>query len=474
MSSARSASFWAVAGGAGTRGLSFLAFLVIARQLSPSQMGVMAIGLAFGMFLDAFNELGLPEQVVRHADESSRFLSTVFWLQIGASVLSAGVLMAGAWWLTERYHEPQLPWVLGGICLACVLTAASQVPLALLKRRMAFKEIALRNTLATVLGSIMGLWLAYAGRGVMALLAMHVVNAGTGAVTAWLTARWHPTASVDTQTIKPVMDQAAHTLGTRMVETFTSRVDQLLIGSFFGTAVLGLYALAMRFYDVIFQSVCSPLASVLFSHLSQVNTDMPVVRQRYLSSLRNISLVGPAMFMMGALFLPEVLVWFAGDKWAPVTPFVWLILGMGAVLAVTFSHTPVFAAIGKPQVNFAVSLLSTCLWLVSLLFLPTLGAIFAAILWVGRMGLGIPLQWLGLARLVGLNWRDYMVQLMPMLCSLALMVAVGLSMHGLGWMDHRDAPGHLVAGMTLCGAIAAYTALRHSDVGRELLARWKG
>ncbi len=65
MSSATSASLWAVAGGAGTRGISFLVFLFIARQLSPADMGVMAIAMAFSLFMDALNELGMPDQIVR-------------------------------------------------------------------------------------------------------------------------------------------------------------------------------------------------------------------------------------------------------------------------------------------------------------------------------------------------------------------------------------------------------------------------
>jgi O-antigen/teichoic acid export membrane protein len=219
--------------------------------------------------------------------------------------------------------------------------------------------------------------------------------------------------------------------------------------------------------------VCSPLAAVLFSHLSQVNHDLGEVRARYLHSLRNISLMGPALFVMSALFLPEMLGWFLGPKWEPATPFLHLILGMGAVLAVTFSHTPVFAAIGKPQVNFGVSLLSTALWLVSLLFLPTMGAIFAAILWVGRMGLGIPIQWVYLGRMVGLKGGEYLTQLRPMLGSVTMALMIGSLMAWQGWIDHRHAPVQLIAGMITCGMIFVLTALTQSDLGRERLSRWR-
>lgn len=472
MASASSASLWAVAGGAGTRGVSFLVFLLIARQLSPADMGVMAIAMAFGLFMDAVNELGMPDQVVRFkGQDSDPFLSSVFWLQTGVAVAGALLLAVGAPRLAAWYAEPQLVQACWGVGTAAVLSAASLMPLSLLRKRMAFRAIAIRNTVATVLGGVVGLSMAYAGHGLAALVMMHVANAAAGLLVALYSCAWRPSWRYDAASIKAIRTMAWHTLGTRMVETVTSRVDQLLIGAFFGTTVLGFYALAVRFFDVIFQTICGPIAAVLFSYLADQHDSPAQLRARYLTALRNLALLAPTLFLMAVLLLPDLLGLLFGAKWAPLTPYLHIILGAGVVLGVTFSHTAVFSAIGQPSVNLWVSAVSSLLWLVSLGFLPALGAIYAAVLWVVRMALGIPVQIYALQRLTTISLSDYARAVVPGCVSVVLVLV-------LAWL--MSPPAEAGAEQVVCSLLGlglssamvmVVVAVRFSDALRGRLAK---
>lgn len=471
MASATSASFWAVAGGAGTRGISFLVFLLIARQLTPADMGVMAIAMAFALFMDALNELGMPDQIVRFkGDDADAFVHSVFWMQLGVSVLGSVLLLACTPWLVHWYAEPHLIHACGGVALAGIFTAASLTPLALLRKHMAFRAIAIRNTVATLMGGGVGLFLAYTGHGLLALVMMHVVNAFTGLVVAFWSCTWRPAWRHDWDAVREVSQLAWHSLGTRLVETVTSRVDQLMIGAFFGTTVLGFYALAVRFFDVIFQTLCGPIASVLFSFLAEKHDEPLVLRHRYLMALRNLALFAPAVFLMAALILPELLGLMFGPKWAPVTPYLHIILGAGVVLAVTFSHTAVFSAIGQPRVNFWVSLVSSLLWLGSLCLLPSLGSLYAAVLWVLRMALGIPVQLYVLQRLTTIRVQDYAMAVAPGCLTLS-----GVSFLALGLMPSEGSSVLVVIG-SLAGlcvtsiAVVLFMGIRYSEVLRQHLA----
>lgn len=471
MTSASSASFWAVAGGAGTRGISFLVFLLIARQLSPADMGVMAIAMAFGLFMDALNELGMPDQIVRFKGrDTDAFVHSVFWMQLGMSVLGAGLLMACTPWLVRRYAEPHLTLACGGVALAGFFTAASLMPLTLLRKHMAFRAIAIRNTLATLVGGGVGLLMAYMGHGLFALVVMHVANALTGLVVAFWSCAWRPAWRHDWRAVRTVCPLAWHSLGTRLLETVTSRLDQLMIGAFFGSTVLGFYALAVRFFDVIFQTICGPIASVLFSFLAEKHDDPAALRQRYLMALRNLALFAPVVFLIAALVLPELLGLLFGPKWAPVTPYLHIILGAGVVLAVTFSHTAVFSAVGQPRVNFWVSLGSSLVWLGSLWLLPGLGALYAALLWVLRMALGIPVQLYVLQRLTAITLQDYAKAVAP-----GCLALLGVSFLATGLMPSKGSSAFQVIGSLagLCvasGAVVIFMGVRYSEALRQRLA----
>lgn len=477
MASATSASLWAVAGGAGTRGISFLVFLLIARELTPADMGVMAIAMAFALFMDALNELGLPDQVVRFkGDDADAFVHSVFWMQLAMSVVSAGLLLACAPWLAQWYAEPQVTLACGGVALAAVFTAASQTPLSILRKHMSFRAIAIRNTMATLVGSGVGLSLAYSGHGLLALVMMHVVNALTGLLVAFGSSKWRPVWRHDWGALREVGPLAWHSMATRLVETLTTRLDQLMIGALFGTTVLGFYALAMRFFDVIFQAICTPIASVLFSFLAEKHDDPAILRQRYLLALRNLALFAPIVFVLAALVLPELLSLWFGPKWGAVTPYLHIILGAGVVLAVTFSHTAVFSAIGQPKVNFWVSSASTLIWLASLTLLPGLGALYAAVLWASRMALEIPVQLYALRRLTTISLRDYGKAVAPggLTVLIVILLAAGLlPRQGASLMEAIAA---LLGFCMASGLVALTMGLRYSDGLRKRLAdrgyRW--
>ncbi|MBI3382934.1 MAG: lipopolysaccharide biosynthesis protein [Aquabacterium sp.] len=410
--SAKSASLWAMAGSLGTRGLSFVFFMLIARAMSPAELGVMAMALAVSVFADALIDFGLSTQVMRHQTaDDPHFFSGVLWLQIALATGSGLIIVALSGLAASWYHEPRLQWALWGVCAASWLNAAGLVPHALLSRRLQHKSIALRNTLATFVGGCIGVAMAHAGQGVLALVVMHVANALTGVLTVWWAARWRPLWAGRWRTyldaIRPVVGQARHQLGTQLLEAIMVRLDQVLIGAVFGAATLGVYALAVRIFDVLFQVTCGPIASVLLPYLARVAGDVKQFRERFLSVLGNVALLAPPIYVCAALYAGVGVKLVFGGQWEPAIPYLEWALGMGAVQAVGFVHPPAFMAIGKPNMNWWIAVVSSALWALGLLFLPKLAPIFAMLLWVGRSAIGLVLQVVFTRRLIGVRGRDY-------------------------------------------------------------------
>lgn len=408
MATAKSASLWAIAGNIGTRGLSFVFFLLIARVLTPAHLGVLALALAFGLFLDAMIEFGLVDQVVRYQDDGAElFFSTVFWSHVGLSVLGMLIMMAVAPWVAQWYREPELRVAMMGVAVASALQGVSLVPSALLTRRFEQKALAKRNAAAALAGGGIGLALAYGGYGVRALVALQVVNALTGLLMVWISAKWTPAWHWRLVDLQPVLRLARHSLGARLLDTVVNRLDQLMIGSIFGASALGLYALAIRLYDVLFQAICLPIAGVMLPYLAPVAQDKIGFKKRYMLVLETTSLVVPPLFIVGALCLPDLLPVLFGAKWISAAPYIQIILGVGAMQAMAFTHTPAFAALGKPWANLLTSTIATMAWLVALLVLPTTGAIYAAFLWAGRGILGAMVQVNLMRYLADMRLLDY-------------------------------------------------------------------
>lgn len=431
--SIRSASFWSFINSFATRGLSFAFFIPLTRKLGPGPLGVMALALAVGVFLDAVIDLGLSDQFVRHQDaKDQRFFSTVFWAQVSVAGLVGVVIAFLAPMSAEALHEPGLILALRAVAVASFATAAGLSSTSWLRRRLEYRAIAIRNVSATLVGGVVGIYLAWHGYGLLAVLGLHVINAITGTLVAIFSATWRPSLVFSQSSLKQVGRIATSTFLTRVLEAGMSRLDQIAVGAFFGVSALGMYALAVRLYDILFQLVCMPVASVMLPYLARYQSGTTEFRLRFLDVLHIVSLTAPPIFMLAALNTSSLLGVVFGPQWVGASPYVHIILGMGVVQAFTFTHTAAFAASGRASVNLGVALVSTLLWAVSLLLLPAYGVIFAAILWAMRSAVGVPVQMYFLKNMLGIRLQEYFRSLVPMFLALAAMVGVSFLVFVIG------------------------------------------
>jgi PST family polysaccharide transporter len=465
----RSATFWSFVNSFGTRGLSFIFFVILSRQIGPAPLGVMAIAMAIGAVLDALIDLGLTDQFVRHQDaEDETFFSSVFWMQVGVAIGLVLLALLLAPIFASAFREPGLTVAICAVALASLSTAVSLAPLAWLRRKLDYRKIAMRNMIATIAGGIAGLFFAREGFALGSLIALHVANVVSGTLVILAVAEWRPAFVFSLSNLMRVRRIAAGTMGTKVLESVMGRVDQLAVGGYFGTTILGLYSLAVRLYDVFFQLLSMPFASVMLPHLAKYSSYIDEFRPRFLSALQFASLLGPPVLLLVVLEVPYLLDALFGEKWTNAGPYIQIILGMGAVHTVTFMHTVGFAALGKTSINLGIAVFSTVLWALCLFFLPAFGAIFAAILWALRSAVGVPVQIHLLKKLLRLQGGDYLGALSPMLIGLGLMAFTRtVALSGMETIHLGQLAAHLISAL-ISIVIFASVAITMSPQLREV------
>src|SRR3954471_10590963 len=87
-----SSLMWAGAADAAGKVLVFIATLVLARLLVPSEFGLVAFALSIIYALDYVGDLGLGAALIYRADaEDPRVASTAFWIGMGGSLVLFGI-----------------------------------------------------------------------------------------------------------------------------------------------------------------------------------------------------------------------------------------------------------------------------------------------------------------------------------------------------------------------------------------------
>ena len=117
--------------------------LVLARLLTPSEFGLVAMALVITGFVIAFADLGLGAALVQRQTIDERDRSTVFWVGLGAgAVLTlAGIALATP--LAAFYGEPAVRGLMAALSLSFFVTALGATQRALLTRQMNFRTLEL-------------------------------------------------------------------------------------------------------------------------------------------------------------------------------------------------------------------------------------------------------------------------------------------------------------------------------------------
>lgn len=122
------------------QGIQFFLSIVIARLISPSDYGLIAMLSIFLAVAQQFVDSGFANALVQKKDRSDVDFSTVFYANLIIAVVAYAALYVAAPWIADFYSEPKLIAVTRWVGLTVVLMAFSIVQRAKLTIELDFKE----------------------------------------------------------------------------------------------------------------------------------------------------------------------------------------------------------------------------------------------------------------------------------------------------------------------------------------------
>ena len=131
---------WAYGSYVGGRVLVLVATAILARLLTPEEFGVVALALAFTLFLDMLKDFGIAEAliIVEEGEVDAKAETAWVVMQVGGLLL-LGVAAALGPVAADFYDEPQLVGMLPVLGLTFVLRSFGAVHYALAQKRMDFQ-----------------------------------------------------------------------------------------------------------------------------------------------------------------------------------------------------------------------------------------------------------------------------------------------------------------------------------------------
>jgi PST family polysaccharide transporter len=294
--------------------------MVLARLLTPQDFGLVAMVYTFTGFLKIFNDAGLSTATIQREGITHAQVSNLFWTNIalggGISLLLAALSPAIAWF----YREPRLVAVTLALCGTFLLTSSAVQHLALLKRQMRFKMVAVIEICSAVAGILVGTIMAFQHYGYWSLVGMQLSTPLVSCLLAWSFSRWRPQLPKRQSGTRSLLHFGANLSASSFLYSLARGTDGLLIGRVYGAAQLGLYNRAAVLLMRPVQQFIGPIEAVFVPMLSRLQTQPERYRRTVLQAYEFVAV---ASFLFTGLLLglahPLTLA-VLGQKWEKASP----------------------------------------------------------------------------------------------------------------------------------------------------------
>ena len=298
-----------------TQGVQFLFGIILARLLAPADYGVIAMLAIFLAVSQTFIDSGFANAVIRKIDRTEKDMATMFFFNIGMSLVCYTVIFLAAPFIASFYNMPELTLVLRVLALKLIFQSFSTVQVTNLTIKVDFKKQAKISLSAAILSGIVGIYFAYKGYGVWSLVIQSLFSTLYCAIVYWLAVRWHPTCFFSKDSFRYLFSYGSKIVASALINTLYNNIYALVIGKFYTPAQLGNYSKADKFAQFPSQNITGILQRVSFPVLSQLQTDQKRLRSGYVKFI-NLSafLVFPLMMGLLALARPFTMV-ILTDKW---------------------------------------------------------------------------------------------------------------------------------------------------------------
>lgn len=407
-----SGMFWRFGEKITAQAVSLVVSIVLARILMPEDYGIVAIVNVFIAIAEIFVTSGLGTALIQKKDATEREFSTLFWCNIGMSLVLYLIVFIASPFLADFYEMPLLTPVLRVFAIRLPLNAINSIQNAYISRKMDFKKFFFATIIGTIISAVVGIFMAYAGYGVWALVGQMLTNTIVDTVVLFITIKWRPTLEFSLESAKPLVNYGWKILATDLIGTIFNQLNSFIIGKKYSSEDLAYYTQGKKFPELVNNNIGATLSAVLFPamSLSAGNEEIKAIRRKSLKMLEYV--IFPLMLGMFTIADKMILVLLT-EKWALAVPYV-RITCIAAILGV-FGTTLIqeIKAIGRSDITLKMELIKKPIFLVIAIIAMQFGVMAIACTMIINEVLAFCFNVYPVRKYIGFDFKLHLLDALP-------------------------------------------------------------
>lgn len=332
--------------------------IFLARLLGPESFGLLAMVVVLYGFAALLSNSGFSQALIQRSDLREKHCSSVFWVNLSLGCVAGIGLYLSSSWISVFYERAELENIVKVLSICLPLAAMEAVPRALFAKKLQFKHLKLIEMAAMITSGIIAIAFAFNGFGYWSLVIQRLTYQGLSTLLIFTVSHWQPRFIISINALSEIFSFSSSVFATSVLRYCASNLDKLLIGKFLGSIALGLYEKAQSLMFLTVRSVSGMLGGVMFSSLSQIQSDKERVRDIYLRTVRAIALVTYPVLVGLFIVADSFILTIFGIGWIDIIPILQIFCIAGLFISAVSITGSLFLSQGRAGLQLRTSLIT--------------------------------------------------------------------------------------------------------------------
>lgn len=353
--------------------------IILARLLSPSDYGVVAMMAVFIAISNVFIHNGFNMAIVQKKEATELDYSTSLTLNFFIGLALYVILFISAPYISIFYKTPDLTYTLRVLALVLPIGSISSIQSAIATRKMLFRSLFICNLCGSLASGIIGVSAAYMGFGFWALIMQQLSSVIIVSIALIVVGIWKPRFGYNRKSAVEMYSFGSKLLFAGLINQAYNQLNSLVIGRKYSASDLAFYTKGKMFPDYITSGVDSALQTVSLSAFAKKQNDLPALHSLMTRIITANTFITFPLLGLLALCADQIVLVLLTDNWLPMVPYLRL-------CCITFAFHPItsiclqsISALGRSDARLKMEYIKKPIGIVLLVMLLGYGPIGVAV-----------------------------------------------------------------------------------------------
>ena len=422
--------------------------MLLTRLLAPSAFGVMAIVMSSAAIVGALTEVGLRAAVIQNPRGAEKaYLDAGWWMGIGRSIGTYGIIFAMAPWVAHFYGNLELSALLRVTLLGTLFDGAMSPRSILLQKDMKFGRWVVISNVGAICGVLLTVALSFVLRDVWALAIGYCSENFFRCLLSYILCPGLPSFGWDRYAARDLYRYSRAAFGLSFLNLIFARTDIFVLGKLYSSTTLGFYTMAVSLVQTPSVFLTAMLAQTLFPAFAHVQEDKERVNRILVEVTSWLILLGlpvvVAIYLCGSSLLSVIY----GRRYVAGTGPLAVAALVVFLNVLNVAITCVFSGIGRPELHRRAVTASAIVMMIMIYPACKLfGVVGGQVAALVAVSVSYLLQVLRMRGLSCLDLLRYGRAFVPAILASAGLLGIGITAHILGLVTRPFANIALGAG----------------------------